>query len=453
MTHEEAHLLHESTLTILEQIGVRLEHDEVYSRVLQAGARPGPGPHEARFPREMVAEYLRMAPAKVTLDARDSAHSRHLSCGSPSRFWTNPGLNIREQGRTRPVTSKDLAGIARLCEELPNVDGVMGMAMEDVEPRHRDFTGVRVIAENCSKHVRALCFTPQGMRALLEMKQVFPGNWLSIGFTAHGPLRWTHLALGIFLESAGAGIPSTINGEPMAGVTGPVTIAGSAAVGNAEILSGIVVNQILEPGRPVIYNLGLAHTFDMRHATAVTGGPENALFARISAHMGRFYRLPSSSWVSTESLFDDGQAALEKAIGFQTHISDGVSLIWGLGQLESEKTLSLAQLVIDNEIIDYVGRYLQGFEISPETVNLDLIREVGIGGSFLETDHTLMHFREHLWNPGLLNRKAFDLASRPLETVAEERARTWVEKSDRVLVDETAAAELRRIERRFAQLV
>lgn len=120
-----------------------------------------------------------------------------------------------------------------------------------------------------------------------------------------------------------------------------MSIAGSVAVGNAEILAGIIVNQALEPGRPVIYNLGLAHVFDTQHATAVTGGPENALFARASAELGRFYHLPSSSWVSTESVYDE-QAALEKMFGFSSHLRHGVSLIWGMGQLESELTMSLA---------------------------------------------------------------------------------------------------------------
>ena len=116
---------------------------------------------------------------------------------------------------------------------------------------------------------------------MAEMKKVIGDYpWFSVGFTAHGPLRWTNLALEIFKRSAGHGIPTTINGEPMAGVSGPVTLAGSAAVGTAEILAGLVINQILEPGRPCVFNLGLAHTFDMRTSIAVTGGPENHLFAQ-----------------------------------------------------------------------------------------------------------------------------------------------------------------------------
>jgi trimethylamine:corrinoid methyltransferase-like protein len=325
----------------------------------------------------------------------------------------------------------------------------MGMAMTDIPPHHRDFVGVRVIADNCRKHVRALCFTARGMEALCAMQPVFDGNWLSIGFTAHGPLRWTHLALDIFLRSSGRGIPTTINGEPMAGVTGPVTLAGSIAVGNAEILAGIVVNQILEPGRPMIYNLGLAHTFDMRYATAVTGGPENALFAVASAAMGRYYDLPSCSWVSTDSLLDDSQAAMEKMFGFQVHASSGVSLIWGMGQLESEKKISLIQLVLDNELINYCSRFQRGIDFTPDSLQIPLIEKIGPSGSFLETDHTFGNFRTEFWEPVLLNRQGHRLDGMEIERRAAERARDLLRRDPLSHHDQDRLDELRSIERRF----
>jgi trimethylamine--corrinoid protein Co-methyltransferase len=191
----------------------------------------------------------------------------------------------------------------------------------------------------------------------------------------------------------------------MAGVSGPVTLAGSAAVGTAEILAGIVVNQALEPGRPCVFNLGIAHTFDMRTAMAVTGGPENALFAQISARLGRFYNIPSGSWATTDSITADAQAGLEKMCAYLTHMQEKVSLIMSVGELESDTTVSPAQAVIDNEIIEYVRRYLKGVEVNKDTLAIDLIRDVGFSGSFLEKDHTLEYFREELFIPSILFRK------------------------------------------------
>jgi trimethylamine--corrinoid protein Co-methyltransferase len=452
LTPIDAQRIHDASLRILAEIGVRLEHDGIVARLRAAGAVAGTGAQEVRFPPEMVAEYLALAPRTVTLAARNGADTL-LSPESASVYWTNPGLQMLDAGGAREATSADLAAVARLCDGLPAVQGVLGMAMADVPPPCRDFTGLRVIAEHTRKHVRVLCFTPTGMQALAEMGRVFPGPWYSIGFTAHGPLRWTRLALDIFQQSAGHGIPTTINGEPMAGVTGPVTLAGAVAVGNAEILAGVIVNQLLEPGRPVIYNLGLAHAFDMRHATAITGGPENALFAEASAAMGRFYGLPSSSWVSTEAVYEDEQAALEKSIGFHTHATAGVSLIWGMGQLESEKTMSLAQLVIDDEIIAYLERFRRGFAVNDTELAFDLIRDVGIAGSYLETDHTFEHFRAQLFEPRILNRAQREDCAGPLHAVAATRAAELLATDTEEKITPAESAELRRTEGHYRQVI
>ena len=307
------------------------------------------------------------------------------------------------RGIRRPFTREDMAKAARLLDRLDQVQVVFGMALDDVPPHARDAVGLAIIAQNCSKHVRVLCFSPEGAACLARMQQVVGGYpWISIGFTAHGPLRWTHLALEIFARTAGHGIPVTVNGEPMAGATGPVTLSGSAAVGNAEILGGIVVNQLLEPGRPCIHNLGLAHIMDMRTATAVTGGPENALMASLAAQLGRFYDLPSASWVSTESMLPDGQAALEKMFGFQTHGSGGVNAIWGVGQLESELTFSPAQAVIDAEMIQYAQRFWRGVGAAESQLAVAASRRVGIAGSFLEDESTLLGHRAEFFTPQLL---------------------------------------------------
>jgi trimethylamine--corrinoid protein Co-methyltransferase len=442
--------IHEASLRILDDVGVRLEHDGIVERVLAAGARRGSGPHDVRLPPEMVREHLALAPRTVELAARDGTRTT-LEPESESVFWTAPVLYLWTGKERCPITSDDLRSVARLCDRLGAVQGVMGVAMADVPPLQRDFVGLRVIAEGTRKHARVLCFSPRGTDALVRMKPVFPGPWFSVGFTAHGPLRWTNLALEVFARSAGHGIPATVNGEPMAGASAPVTLAGACAVGNAEILAGIVVNQLLEPGRPVVYNLGLGHVLDMRHATAVTGGPENALFARASAALGRFYGLPSASWVSTESLFEDEQAAMETMFGVATHLQEGVSLVWGLGQLESEMTLSLAQLVIDDEMVAYARRHGRGLAVDEESLALDVVREVGIAGSYLATAHTFAHHRRELFSPGLLNRRPRNAGRGPLHEVAAERVRDLLARDSLPTMGEAERAALVAVERAFAE--
>lgn len=405
MNNASAERIHEASLSLLEDPGIRIEHGEIYSALLKHGGQPGNDAQVVRLPRKMVREYLSLAPKRFALTDRRGTQTV-LSARSDPVYWSCPGMGLWRNGKHRPFTGADMADLARLLDHLDNVHAVFGMALDDVPPPVRDIAGLNIIARNCSKHIRVLCFSPEGAKMMTEMQPVVGDHpWFSIGFTAHGPLRWTHLALEIFRLTAGHGIPTSINGEPMAGVSGPVTLAGAGAVGNAEILAGIVINQLLEPGRPCLYNLGLAHIFDMRTAIAVTGGPENALFAKMAAEMGRFYDLPSASWVSTESMCPDSQAALEKMLGFQTHAAAGVSCIWGVGQLESEMTISPAQAVIDNEMISFARRFQRGYEVSDGSLAVDVTRQVGIAGSFLDHDHTLEHFREEFFQPEVLWRR------------------------------------------------
>jgi len=453
ISSEACERIHDASLALLRDPGVKIEHDAVRELLRRRGAREGNDADVVRLPAALVEETLKLCPSEVVLADR-RGNAKTLTPDGASSIWSTPGMYIWHEGKRRPFTSRDMADFARLLDQLETVDVIFGLALDDVPPPARDVVGVKTIAENSSKHIRALCFSPEGAETMAEMRAVIGDYpWFSVGFTAHGPLRWTNLALEIFVRTAGRGIPTTINGEPMAGVSGPMTLAGSAAVGNAEILAGIVINQLLEPGRPCIYNLGLAHVMDMKTAIAVTGGPENALFAQLSAAMGRFYGVPSASWVSTESMTCDAQSALEKMFGFATHLEQGVSAIWATGQLESELTVSPAMAVIDDEMVRYVRRYLAGVEVGDDALALDVTREVGIGGTFLDHEHTLAHYRSELFEPKVLCRERREQweaqGARDLTSRAEEVARELIARDVETGMTEEQSRELSAIASRF----
>ncbi len=450
-----AEMIHSASLELLADPGVRFEHDAITSILIKAGATAGGSSNTIRIPSEMVVEALAQCPSEVLLADRRGAGTTIRPVG-PASIWSVPALNIFESGRARPVRRADMARFARILDGLENVDVVFGLALDDVVPPARDAVGLATMAENSSKHLRPLSFSPEGAEVMVEMKKVVGSHpWFSIGFTAHGPLRWTNLALEIYMRTAGHGIPATVNGEPMAGVSAPVTLAGAAAVGNAEILAGIVVNQLLEPGRPLIHNLGLAHVFDMKTAIAVTGGPENHLLAHAGAILGRFYNMPSASWVSTESMCPDEQAALEKMCGWLTHLQSGVSAVWGAGQLESEISVSPAQAVIDNEMISYARRYCRGFEVDADSLAVELSREVGIAGSFLDQEHTAVNFRSELYFPGILcrtRRSAWEESgAKSLDQLAEEKAAQLASSEPHTGLDCDQVGQLRCLSSDFAE--
>ncbi len=458
LTPSDIEQIDHTARALLKDPGIRVEDDEIVSRLLACGAEPGSAAQVVRFPESMVNEYLALAPQRFLIADR-KGDGRNVSPGGEPGFWTAAALFYLDRKGFRPIYRKDLADFTWVIENLPEVEAVVGTATEDTPPAHRDFVGFRIMAENTKKHLRPLSFTPRGGEAMIEMARVLSsGKTLrenpvfSVGFTAHGPLRWTNLALGVFKSTAGHGIPCTVNGEPMAGATGPVTLAGTAAVGTAEILSGIIINQVLEAGRPCFFNLGFAHVMDMRFGFAVTGGPENCLFAAAGAELARHYRIPSASWACSDSLSYDSQNAMEKTLALLTHTQEKVSVIWGIGSLESEKTVSPVQAVIDDEIVRLVRKYLAGIRVNEETLALREIRRAGISGEFVSSPHTYEHFRGTIFEPRLAVRLQRSLAE--AGTTMTGRAEEQVEKllsAPRLpILDEKTREELLKIEKRYS---
>jgi trimethylamine--corrinoid protein Co-methyltransferase len=459
LSHSGIERIDGAAKALLEDPGVRVEDEEIVKKLLASGAKPGAGAQVVRFPGPMVKEYLSLVPQRVLITDRKGGR-RETSPEGESGFWTAAALFYLDRKGFRPIERKDLADFSWVIENLPEVECIVGTATEDTPPPHRDFVGFRIMAENTRKHLRPLSFTPRGGEAMIEMARALAGGkslrenpLFSVGFTAHGPLRWTNLALGVFKTTAGHGIPCTVNGEPMAGATSPVTLAGTAAVGTAEILSGILINQILEPGRPCFFNLGFAHVMDMRFGFAVTGSPENCLFAAAGADLARFYRIPSASWICSDSLGYEAQNAMEKTLAALTHAQARVSVVWGIGSFESEKTVSPVQAVIDDEIVRMVRKYLAGIRVNEETLALEEIRRVGISGEFMSSPHTFQHFRGNIFEPRLgirLQRSLADARSNLIGR-AEDRVDALLAAPRPPTLDEATRSELLRIEERYSR--
>ncbi len=224
---------------------------------------------------------------------------------------------------------------------------------------------------------------------------------ISFGYTVISPLHWAETGLEMFLQTSGFGAPMMINSEPTAGATSPVTLSGTLMLANAEALSGVVILQTLEPGRPCVFNLGFAHTMDMRQAVPRTGAPENGLLGAAGAEIAAFHGLPSASWMSTEAMLVDEQAAYEKMQVGLMHTLAGVNIIWGIGQLESQRAMSLEQMVIDDEIAALCLHAARGVKTDADSLAYDLIASLAEKPDYLGHQHTMERFRVELYHPDL----------------------------------------------------
>jgi trimethylamine--corrinoid protein Co-methyltransferase len=212
-------------------------------------------------------------------------------------------------------------------------------------------------------------------------------------------------ALQKLLSLSGKGLPTTYTPVVLRGASGPVTAAGAIALANAGELAGLVIAQLNREGAPVILTGGVNDMLDMRTTIDSYADPTNRVMLVELAHR---YGLPIFGLTGcSDSKLPDEQAAAEAAFSIMLETLAGAQLAHDVGYLEGGMTNSIEQIVICDELIAYTKRFMQGLEISAETLALDVIHEVGPGGDFMSTEHTLSHFRED-WYPKLFDRRNYE---------------------------------------------
>ena len=463
LTPENCERVYQNALTVLETVGIAIDDQPVLDLLLKKGAKAGSSSNHLLLPQGLVKDRLQCCPDTIKIGSRNgSLHT--LGSQGGTVFWTGNALHVAEGRTNRELLSDDLARLTRVAEACPNVDGMVGTSIADYPAPARDFAGFQVMAHNTRKHLRPCIFTPTGATAILEEAEVLLGGQsiadnpiVSFGYSVVSPLHWSATGIGVLRNTSGKKIPFMINSEPMAGGTAPVTLAGCLVSGTAEVLSGIVISQILEEGRPIVFNLGFAHIMDMTTAMALTGAPENALLQAAGADLSRHFNLPSASWMSTEAMLVDGQAAFEKTLTGMAHTDNGVNIIWGIGNLEGTISMSAEMLVIDDEIVGALRHFKEGIVVNDENLALESIQEVGLQGDFLSTDHTFDHFRETIRHTRLLTRSKRavweETGRRTLEEKAAEQVEAILATPCPELVEPEQSREIEKIVQRYLEIV
>lgn len=404
LSGEEVESVHETSLRILSEIGLKFIDEAALRTLDEGGAEVDFNTQIVKMPPGLVEEMVRKAPRRFILHALNPRGDLNIG-GYQTYFGTGNALNILEGKESRRILKEDLAKYIRLADALEHVDFCVGTGVADAPPKTWDIHQFEVMVNNSSKHLRPVIATPRGADTILKMAEVVAGGGealakrpiISVGYVASAPLRWDRTALYVFRRTAEYNLPVNVESEPLTGGTSPVTLAGSIALANAEVLGGVVYNQLLREGRPCFYSIGFTHTFDLRTALPLSGSPEAMLIAAAGAQLARRYGLPSLSWVSSDSKIVDGQSILEKTMSIAVHMLAGNTLIWGLGNMESQASMSLEQTIIDEEAVRLVKRLQEGVEVNVETLALETVRRVGVGGNFLAEKHTSTHYlREHV---------------------------------------------------------
>jgi trimethylamine--corrinoid protein Co-methyltransferase len=465
LTAAEVQLLHDQTLGILAEVGVHVGHPVLLDLFAEHGLPVDREAQVVRFPRPWMEQFLSEA-----ADEFDDDDSLVVSCtlpygkrreyagGMEATAGTYPQYLRDFDGQFKPHTLQTAADLTRLADALPNFDrlGVMG-SPADV-PSLLGPLYMRLIAWRRAERKLSGCGEVRDVRLIpyiMEMGSIFAGyrgepatRYTFAEVELLSPLRFGSVEAEIFVQFWKAGYKAGVGFMPIAGASAPATLAGTLTIMLAESLFVSVLYRLCY-GLRKLYLQANASVLDMRSGFFPFGRPERALLILAAGQMARHYR--AALWASAVHCDSKG---VDVECGYQASFNAIPAIMAGTIGLECYGIVSGAeanspvQLVVDNEYVGALKRMTAGFAVDAETLAGDLIRERGIGGTFLDTEHTARHFRREHWQPELFSREPLNawLAGdrKPAAKRAREKAEALLaEHHPRGMDEETEKALLR----------
>lgn len=406
MTDAERRAVHEAALEVLENPGVRVHSPTARGALKTAGADVNEKTHDVRFPSGLVASLLRTAPRDVVLAGRtedfdlpfDGTHTYVTTDACGIAVWDE-----ETRSRRQPVLD-DVRKTAILTDALPYLSLYTPMVVaSDVPERAHVVEGVRAAMENTQKHIESES-TSNAAEAKAEVamaaavigspEDLLDRHYLSAVTCTVSPLILDEAATEAAMVFAENHVPIHCMSMAHAGVSAPVTLAGDLVVNHAETLALMAAAQAKSPGAPVMYGSCLSQ-MDPRTGAYQGGSAESLLLCSATVEMAKHIHVPISAGGFGSSAKIPGiQASIEGALSAMIQGLVGAELVNGIGEADGSTVLSYEQFMIDYDTFGMALRMSQGIEVTPETLAVDLIRKVGIGGSYLAQMHTVRHMRE-----------------------------------------------------------
>jgi trimethylamine--corrinoid protein Co-methyltransferase len=418
---EEAMMrVHRAALSILQDVGIQSESDRFLDICAVGGAQVDWGARVVRLAPDLVEAALKTAPASFLLHGRRDPEMDLLI--EPGRIYFGMGGTSEPMfwdyglGRARAPTKGDMVTSTRVGHALANIDFVQTICMSGDKPTGQvffhDFDAVfrnttkpsviNILDRPFSQLLIGMAAAASGGEEELRQRPSVLGI-----VTPVSPLKIAVMNEGM-IDAVEAGVPILYSPGPMMGATGPATVAGTLALTTAEVLFGVVLTQLIRPGAKVVLKPD-TDVFDMRTTQCTYGSPEQNLGKMAMAQLARFYNLPIYGLGGgVEGKMPDAETASEAMMSMLLNALAGMNLNQSLGTLAFGLYGSQEMVVICDELVRMIKHVLRGITVNDDTLALDVIREVGYGGSYLSTDHTVGHFRRELYFPSLFQRRTID---------------------------------------------
>jgi trimethylamine--corrinoid protein Co-methyltransferase len=418
---DQLEAVHNTSLRILEEHGMEFLDDEALALLKSAGADVKAGDRIVRFDRGFVLESIAKAPAEVKLHARNPERSltfggNHINFGTVA---SAPNVSDLDRGR-RPGNYQDYCDLLRLTQSLNIIQFISGYPVEpaDLPPatRHLDAHYAAITLTDRLWHPYSL--GKQRITDAIEMIRIARGfiskeqlarepSLFSI-VNSNSPRRLDGPMIQGLLEMSRHGQPVVLTPFTLSGAMAPATIAGALAQQNAEALAGITLIQTAAPGVPCMYG-GFTSNVDMKTGAPAFGTPEYTRAALAGGQLARKYKLPYRSSNACAANAVDAQAAYESEMSIWGAVMGYANMVLhGAGWMEGGLVASFEKLIVDAEMLQMMGEFLQPIVVDDDSLALDAIAEVGPGGHFFGAQHTLAHYETAFYAPMVSDWRNFE---------------------------------------------
>jgi trimethylamine--corrinoid protein Co-methyltransferase len=409
--------IYEAALEIMETVGQRVHHAEALALLRAAGCTVT-DPDLVCIPRELVQQARATAPNKI--EVYDRRGEPAMSLGGYNVYFGNGSAVTSvydvDTGEHRSTVLSDGVDAVRLCDALPMIDFVMAYAHPGgVDPHSALLESFRAMVANTTKPLVVVAENAGDLDVMWRIARELRGGaeelrakpYFTMYLEPVSPLSHPVESIEKLLFCADWGIPAIYSPAPLAGGTAPLTVAGHIAQGTAESLFGLVIHQLRRPGAPFLFGIGPG-VLDMATSQSSYNAPEYLMGYLCAIEMARWLDLPNWGYAgTTDAQVIDAQAGMEAAELTFLSLAAGSNLNHDIGYIDYGMTASLELIVIMDEYLSLNRRIFAGVEVTPETLAVDTIRQVGPGGDFLSSRHTAKHVRTAQWRPTIINRQGY----------------------------------------------
>ena len=398
--------IHNTALGVLEELGVRVLHDDARARLKDAGADiRGTQVH---FPRALVEAAIASAPAEFTLSSPGriqkigGRNTQFLPVGGP------PHAMDEERGK-RPGTFDDFRNFIRLAQAF-DVIHMTGPSVEaqDIPTRFRHLEMMRVQMLDSDKPTFIYSRGAAQVKDAMAMVRLRNGldqdafqakPWCYTVINTNSPLILDEVMCQGIIDFAAHNQMTIITPFTLSGAMAPVTIPGALVQQHAELLSGLVLSQTVRPGAAVVYG-GFTSNVDMKSGAPAFGTPEYVRACWGTGQLARLIGLPWRSSASCVSNAPDAQSILETQMALWGALTGGANIILhSAGWLEGGLSASYEKFILDIEGLQHIAELMQPVRWDEGELAMEAMREVGSGGHFFGAAHTMERYQTAFYAP------------------------------------------------------